>query len=71
MIKHFSKWLELMFLLDYNSEGVVYAFLDKMFSRFGALAEVFTDQGMEFLKGFPGFVWEGIDKSSDYFTRSS
>jgi hypothetical protein len=56
MIKHFSKWLELMFLLDYNSEGVVYAFLDKMFSRFGALAEVFTDQGMEFLKGFPGFV---------------
>jgi hypothetical protein len=45
MIKHFSKWLELVPLLDRNSEGVTNAFLDRMFSRFGALIEVLTNQG--------------------------
>jgi hypothetical protein len=54
MIEHFSKWLELVPLLDRSREGV--AFMDKMFSKFGALVKVFIDQGTEFLKGFPGFV---------------
>ncbi len=48
MIKHFSKWLELVPLPNYNSEGVVYAFLDKVLSRLGAPSKVFTNQGMKF-----------------------
>jgi hypothetical protein len=32
MIEHLSKWLELVPLLNYSSEGVAYAFMDKMFS---------------------------------------
>ncbi len=51
MIEHFSKWLELMPVLDCNN-GVTYAFMDKMFSKFGALAKVLIDQGMEFWKDF-------------------
>jgi hypothetical protein len=41
MIKHFLKWLELVPLLDHNNEGVAYAFLDKVFNRFGVLVEIF------------------------------
>jgi hemoglobin-like flavoprotein len=44
MVEHFLKWLELVPLLDCNSEGTTYAFLDRMFSRFGALINVFIDQ---------------------------
>jgi len=47
MIEHFSKWLELVPLPDCNSEGVAYAFLDKMFNRFGALTKIITNQGTE------------------------
>jgi hypothetical protein len=36
MIKQFSKWLELVPLLNHHN-GVTYAFLDKMFSKFSAL----------------------------------
>ncbi len=45
MIKHFSKWLELMPLLDYSNEGVACAFLNKMFNMFGVPTEAFTNQG--------------------------
>jgi len=45
MIEHFSKRLELVPLPDRSSEKTTYAFLDKVFSRFGASAEVFIDQG--------------------------
>ncbi len=48
MIKHFSKWLELVPLLDHNIEEIAYAFLDKMFRRFGASIEVLTKQGTKF-----------------------
>jgi len=51
-IKHFSKWLELVPLLDHISEGVAYAFLDKMLNRFSASVEVFTNQGMKFQGDF-------------------
>jgi hypothetical protein len=44
MIEHFSKWLELVPLPDYSNEGVTYAFLDRVFSRFGVLAKVLADQ---------------------------
>jgi hypothetical protein len=45
MIEHFSKWLELVLLLDHNSEEATYAFLDKVLSRFGALTKILIDQG--------------------------
>jgi hypothetical protein len=52
MIEHFSKWLELVSLLDCNSEGTAYTLLNIVFNRFGAPVEVFTDQGMEFRGDF-------------------
>jgi hypothetical protein len=48
IIEHFSKWLELVPLLDHNNEETSYVFLDKVLSMFGSLAEVFTNQGVEF-----------------------
>jgi hypothetical protein len=48
MVEHFSKWIELVALPDKYSEGVAYAFLDRVLSHFGAPAEVLTDQGTEF-----------------------
>jgi len=48
MMEHFSKWLELIPLPNCSNEGVAYAFLDKVFNKFGALVKVLTDQGMEF-----------------------
>jgi hypothetical protein len=45
--EHFSKWLELVPLLNYNNERASYAFLDKVLSRFGLLAKVFIDQSMK------------------------
>jgi hypothetical protein len=48
MIKHFSKWLELVPLPYCSSEGIAYAFFNKVFSRFGAPTEVFTNQGTKF-----------------------
>jgi len=48
MVEHFSKWIELVALPDKSSEGVAYAFLDRVLSHFGAPAEVLTDQGTEF-----------------------
>jgi hypothetical protein len=48
MVEHFSKWIELVPSLDKSSEGVMYAFLDRVPSHFGALAEVLNDRGIEF-----------------------
>jgi hypothetical protein len=56
MIEHFSKWLELMSLLNRNTEGTTYAFLDKMFNRFGAPIKVLIDQGMDFCGDFKSCV---------------
>jgi len=47
MIEHFSKWLELVPLLNHSSERSTYAFLDIMFSRLGVPIEIFTNQGMK------------------------
>jgi hypothetical protein len=43
MVEHFSKWIELVPSLYKSSEGVVYAFLDRVLSHFGAPAEVLID----------------------------
>jgi transposase-like protein len=48
MVEHFSKWIELVPSPDKSNEGIAYAFLDNVFSHFGALVEVLTDQGTEF-----------------------
>ncbi len=48
MVEHFSKWIELVPSPDKSSEGVAYAFLDRVLSHFGAPAEVLTDQGTKF-----------------------
>jgi hypothetical protein len=43
MVEHFSKWIELVPSLDKSNEGVVYAFLDKVFNHFGAPVKVLTN----------------------------
>jgi hypothetical protein len=48
MIEHFSKCLEFDPLMDHSNEKTTYAFLDRVLSRFGALTEVFIDQGTKF-----------------------
>jgi hypothetical protein len=52
MIEHFSKWIELVALLDKFSEGEAYSFLDRILSRFRAPTEMLTNQGREFLDEF-------------------
>jgi hypothetical protein len=52
MIEHFFKWLELVPLPDHSSEGVAYAFLNKVLSKFGASIKVFTNQGTKFQGDF-------------------
>jgi hypothetical protein len=44
MIGHFSKWMKSMPLPNHNNEIVVYAFLDRVFNRFGVLTKVLTNQ---------------------------
>jgi hypothetical protein len=48
MIEDFSKWLEFIPLLDRNNEGITYAFLDMVLSRFGAQVKIFTNKGIKF-----------------------
>jgi hypothetical protein len=67
MIKHFSKWLELVPLPDHNSEGAAYAFLDKLFNRFGVLTEVLTDQSKKFWGDFQDLC----EKASIKYQKSS
>jgi len=35
-------------LLNRSNEGIAYAFLDRAFSRFGALVEIFINQSTKF-----------------------
>jgi hypothetical protein len=48
MVEDFCKWIELVPSLNKSSEGVAYAFLERVFSHFGAPVEVLIDQGTEF-----------------------
>jgi hypothetical protein len=52
MIKQFSKWLELVPLPNCSSEGVIYAFWDRVLSRLGAPSNVLIDQGEKFCGEF-------------------
>jgi hypothetical protein len=48
MIEHFSKWVELVALLDKSSHITNQVFLQQVLSRFGACVECLTDQGSKF-----------------------
>ena len=52
MVEYFSKWIELVVLSQNFAELAAAAFLDRVLARFGAPAEVLTDQGREFLGDF-------------------
>lgn len=45
MVEHFSKWIELVALPQNLSEFAAMEFLDQILARFGAPAEVLTNQG--------------------------
>jgi hypothetical protein len=67
MIEHFSKWLELVPLLNCSSEGATYAFLDKVLSKFGVPAEILIDQSTK----FRGRFQELCEETLIDFTRPS
>jgi hypothetical protein len=48
MIEHFSKWVELVVMLDKSSHSTSQVFLQQVLSKFGACAECLNDQGSEF-----------------------
>jgi len=48
IIEHFSKWVELVALLDKSSHNTSQDFLQQVLSRFGACAKYLIDQGSEF-----------------------
>jgi hypothetical protein len=48
MIEHFSKWVELVLLLDKSSHSTSQVFLQQVLSRFGACAKCLIDQGSKF-----------------------
>ncbi len=48
MTEHFSKWVELIALLDKSSHNTNQAFLQQILNRFGACAKCLTDQGSKF-----------------------
>ncbi len=47
MIQHFSKWVELVALLDKSSHRTNQAFLQQVLSRFRACFKCLIDQGLE------------------------
>jgi len=52
MIDHFSKWVEVVAVLDMSSHSTSQTFLQQVLSRFGACAKCLTNQGSEFTGDF-------------------
>jgi hypothetical protein len=52
MIKHFSKWVELVALLNKSSHSTNQTFLQQVLSNFRACVECLTNQGSEFRREF-------------------
>jgi len=48
MIEHFSKWVKLVALPNKSSYSTNQDFLQQVLSKFGACAECFINQGLEF-----------------------
>ena len=59
-IEHFSKWVELIPLPNKEASSTAYAFLHNVIGRFGAMAEVVTDQGREFLGEFQQLMAQAL-----------
>jgi hypothetical protein len=60
MVEHFSKWIELVALPQNSSKLAAMAFFDRVLARFGAPAEVLTDQGREFLGSFEALYTKAL-----------
>ena len=60
MVEYFSKWIELIALPQNSSELAAGVFLDRVLARFGAPAEVLTDQGREFLGAFEELCMQAL-----------
>jgi hypothetical protein len=52
MIEHFLKWLKLVPLSNYSNEGATYAFMDKVFNRFGISTTILINQSMKLCEEF-------------------
>ena len=52
MVEYSSKWIELVALPQNSAKLAAAAFLDRVLTRFGAPAEVLTNQEIEFLGAF-------------------
>ena len=60
MIEHFSKWVEVVAIPQKTAYWTREAFLQCVLSRFGACAEVVTDQGKEFHGEFHQLLEESL-----------
>jgi hypothetical protein len=60
MIEHFSKWLELVALPSKEPRHIATAFTECVLTRYGAPAEVLTDQGTEFRGEFQDLLDESF-----------
>ncbi|CAI7801067.1 unnamed protein product [Closterium sp. NIES-54] len=73
MMEHVSKWLEVRAIPSKSSRHVAAAFKEQLMCRFGACAEVLTDQGTEFQGEFKNLLEEaGIThkRTSRYHPQS-
>ncbi len=68
MIEHFSKMIELVAMPNKLAHNTAYAFLSTVLARYGACAEVVTDQGTEFEGEFASLL---ADSFIDHRTTSS
>jgi transposase InsO family protein len=59
-IEHFSKHIEMIPLKDKSASTTAAAFLSHVLGRFGACAEVVTDQGTEFMGAFHGLLQQAL-----------
>jgi hypothetical protein len=69
MIEHVFKWLELMLLWIPTMNKKTYAFLDRVFIKFGILVKIFTHRREEFHEKFQKLSNETLYKSLYNFTR--
>jgi len=59
-IEHFSKWVELVPLMNKEASSTSFAFLHAVLARYGAPAEVLTDRGSELKAEFAALLWESL-----------
>jgi hypothetical protein len=74
MIEHFSKWLELVPLLDHSGEGIAHAFLNKVLNKFGASTKVLTNQGTKFQGDFQDLCEKALidhQSTSQYYFEAN